>query len=33
MSLDVLRVERGRLVEVTTFEPHLFEAFGLGPRM
>lgn len=33
MSLDVLRVERGRLVEVTTFEPHLFEAFGLAPRM
>jgi RNA polymerase sigma-70 factor, ECF subfamily len=29
MSLDVLRIEDGRLVEVTTFEPHLFEAFGL----
>jgi RNA polymerase sigma-70 factor, ECF subfamily len=33
MSLDVLRIEDGRLVEVTTFEPHLFEAFGLPPRL
>ena len=27
--LDVLRVERGVVVEVTAFEPHLFPAFGL----
>ena len=29
LSLDVLRIEEGRLVEVTTFEDHLFAAFGL----
>jgi hypothetical protein len=29
MSLDVLRIEGGRLVEITTFEPRLFPAFGL----
>lgn len=29
LSLDVLRIERGRLAEITTFEPHLFAAFGL----
>ena len=27
--LDVLRVADGRIVEVTSFEPHLFAAFGL----
>ncbi|MFC6021237.1 sigma-70 family RNA polymerase sigma factor [Plantactinospora solaniradicis] len=27
--LDVLRIEGGRIVEITTFEPHLFPAFGL----
>jgi RNA polymerase sigma-70 factor (ECF subfamily) len=28
-ALDVLRVEGGLVVEITTFEPHLFPAFGL----
>lgn len=28
-ALDVLRIENGRIVEITTFEPHLFPAFGL----
>ncbi|QNA71341.1 sigma-70 family RNA polymerase sigma factor [Streptomyces sp. So13.3] len=27
--IDVLRVEEGRIAEITTFEPHLFTAFGL----
>jgi RNA polymerase sigma-70 factor, ECF subfamily len=27
--LDVLRIERGLVVEITTFEPHLLPAFGL----
>jgi RNA polymerase sigma-70 factor (ECF subfamily) len=27
--IDVLRVEEGRIAEITTFEPHLFAAFGL----
>ncbi|MFJ8935962.1 RNA polymerase subunit sigma-70 [Streptomyces sp. NPDC102365] len=27
--IDVLRVEEGRIAQITTFEPHLFEAFGL----
>jgi RNA polymerase sigma-70 factor (ECF subfamily) len=27
--LDVLRIEAGRIVEITSFEPHLFAAFGL----
>jgi RNA polymerase sigma-70 factor (ECF subfamily) len=27
--LDVLRVEGGEIVEITSFEPHLFVAFGL----
>ena len=31
MSLDVLRIQRGRLVEITTFEPRTFRAFGLPP--
>jgi RNA polymerase sigma-70 factor (TIGR02960 family) len=29
LALDVLRIEDGRLVEITTFEPHLFVHFGL----
>jgi RNA polymerase sigma-70 factor, ECF subfamily len=33
LSLDVLRIERGRIVEVTTFEPHLFAAFGLPEEL
>jgi RNA polymerase sigma-70 factor (ECF subfamily) len=28
-TIDVLRVEEGRIAEITTFEPHLFAAFGL----
>jgi RNA polymerase sigma-70 factor (TIGR02960 family) len=27
--IDVLRVEQGQIAEITTFEPHLFAAFGL----
>jgi RNA polymerase sigma-70 factor (ECF subfamily) len=27
--LDVLRIEDGRVAEITSFEPHLFPAFGL----
>lgn len=27
--IDVLRVSEGRIAEITTFEPHLFPAFGL----
>lgn len=27
--IDVLRVEKGKIAEITTFEPHLFAAFGL----
>lgn len=33
MSLDAPRTDHGRLVEVTTFEPHLFEAFGLPSQL
>jgi RNA polymerase sigma-70 factor (ECF subfamily) len=33
LSLDVLRIRHGRLVEVTTFQPHLFAAFGLASRL
>jgi RNA polymerase sigma-70 factor (ECF subfamily) len=33
MSLDVLRVEDGAVVEITVFEPHLFAAFGLPPML
>jgi RNA polymerase sigma-70 factor (ECF subfamily) len=33
MSLDVLRMEDGVIVEITTFEPHLFGAFGLPPSL
>jgi RNA polymerase sigma-70 factor (ECF subfamily) len=28
-NLDVLRIEAGQIVEITTFEPHLLPAFGL----
>jgi RNA polymerase sigma-70 factor, ECF subfamily len=31
MALDVLRFERGQVVELTAFDPKLFEAFGLPP--
>lgn len=27
--LDVLRIEDGKVAEITSFEPHLFPAFGL----
>ena len=30
-KLDVLRVEGGRIAEVTTFDATLFSAFGLPP--
>jgi RNA polymerase sigma-70 factor (ECF subfamily) len=33
LSLDVLRIERGQLVEITTFEPALFPYFGLAPTL
>jgi RNA polymerase sigma-70 factor (ECF subfamily) len=33
LSLDVLRIEGGQLVEITTFEPKLFPAFGLPPSL
>jgi RNA polymerase sigma-70 factor, ECF subfamily len=33
MALDVLRFERGRLVEMTAFSPELFPAFGLPPTL
>ena len=29
LALDVLRIEDGSIREITTFEPHLFTAFGL----
>ncbi|MFE7645578.1 RNA polymerase subunit sigma-70 [Streptomyces phaeoluteigriseus] len=32
-ALDVLRVEGGRIVEITSFEPHLLPAFGLPLRL
>ncbi|SDJ98078.1 RNA polymerase sigma-70 factor, ECF subfamily [Actinopolyspora mzabensis] len=28
--LDVLRIQDGKIVEITSFEPHLFPAFGLS---
>ncbi|MFL6076001.1 MAG: sigma-70 family RNA polymerase sigma factor [Mycobacteriales bacterium] len=31
--LDVLRIEDGRVAEITAFEPHLFSAFGLPPTL
>jgi RNA polymerase sigma-70 factor (ECF subfamily) len=30
-TLDVLRIENGRLIEMTTFDARTFEAFGLPP--
>jgi RNA polymerase sigma-70 factor (ECF subfamily) len=33
LCLDVLRVEAGQLVEVVTFEPRLFPAFGLPEQL
>jgi RNA polymerase sigma-70 factor (ECF subfamily) len=30
-KFDVLRIERGRISEITTFGPELFPAFGLPP--
>jgi RNA polymerase sigma-70 factor (ECF subfamily) len=33
MSLDVLRIEHGELVEITTFEPRFFPVFGLPPAL
>jgi RNA polymerase sigma-70 factor (TIGR02960 family) len=32
-KLDVLRVEDGRIAEITTFDAALFEAFGLPPTL
>ena len=32
-KLDVLRVVDGRIAEITTFGPALFEAFGLPPTL
>ncbi|GIH89427.1 hypothetical protein Psi01_00570 [Planobispora siamensis] len=31
--LDVLRVQDGKIVEITAFEPHLFPAFGLPLKL
>jgi RNA polymerase sigma-70 factor (ECF subfamily) len=31
--LDVLRIEGGRITQITAFEPHLFPAFGLSLRL
>jgi RNA polymerase sigma-70 factor (ECF subfamily) len=28
-AIDVLRIDGGLIVEITSFEPHLFPAFGL----
>ena len=33
MALDVLRIEDGRIAEIVTFAPEVFEAFGLPPTM
>jgi len=33
LAVDVLRVEDGKLVEITTFESSLFPAFGLPPTL
>jgi hypothetical protein len=33
LSLEVLRVEGGMLVEITTFEPRLFALFELPPTL
>jgi RNA polymerase sigma-70 factor (ECF subfamily) len=32
-KLDVLRIEGGRIAEITTFDASLFPAFGLAPRL
>jgi RNA polymerase sigma-70 factor (TIGR02960 family) len=32
-KFDVLRIEHGRVAEITTFGPHLFPAFGLAPTL
>ncbi len=32
-KLDVLRVEAGRIAEITTFDATLFDAFGLPPTL
>jgi len=32
-KLDVLRIERGLIAEITTFGPELFAAFGLGTEL
>jgi RNA polymerase sigma-70 factor (TIGR02960 family) len=32
-KIDVLRVADGRIVEITTFDARLFEAFGLAPTL
>src|SRR5262249_7933217 len=31
--LDVLRIEDGKVVEITAFAPQLFRAFGLPPTL
>ena len=33
MALDVLRIEDGRIAEIVTFAPEVFEAFGLPPTL
>jgi ketosteroid isomerase-like protein len=32
-KLDVLRVEDGKIAEITTFDASLFPAFGLPPTL
>ena len=32
-KFDVLRIEEGGIVEITTFGPALFDAFGLPPTL
>jgi RNA polymerase sigma-70 factor (ECF subfamily) len=32
MALDVIRIEGDAIAEITTFQPHLFPAFGLPPQ-
>ena len=32
-KFDVLRIEDGRIAEITTFGPELFPAFGLPPTL
>ncbi len=33
LAIDVLRIEDGKVVEITGFAPHLFPAFGLPPTL